>query len=873
MGTVEVLTYASFSGRDGAGGWKVGQRGSGLSDDEVAALVEQIPTRLDAVEAIPRYPSAEEIRVMQRRMKWSRAPWPGEDRVFWFSSPAGEDSTGRAGNVFTQVHVFRGGLAGAPGGVRLPSDLLFSGALKFPFGAREVDATVVSGDAPPPGPLADPEVLWPWIFADEEVDRRAVLGAILDGLAAGLQVAVACPKDHAAMWIAAVCMSMSPAAAADLGWSTFDRAKTLDLARSRGIALACIPVGDAGEAAAARAGDVLVVRTDSAPATGVYGGAPTVVDGVAVPVSEWSELRNYLFLTASEAIDFSRRVSSGETVVADGGDPAWQMAAAVAADPDSRAAARAPLRGLLAKTGGRPGNVGELFDAVVVDDLLGFRMDGLRDDPVGALPALDAVVASGRDADDAFVEQVLDALERGGVDELVVGGAWLLRDRLPEPSRAMQKLLCQVTATSSALHEAISSGRGLPVDVARWLGVPVLCAELLAGARDAAPEEFRAPVWEGDLIGAWILGALSDGGAAAHPPSPRAKVFGLNSLVESLDDGARGLVPTIRDVLRELDGYPEQRLLAEGPWRPYLEGTDAAPAPHPAGPVPHADPSAWERAEGSGSAWDRPVDSAWTDDVESPRDSAADRAWDESDWDSAAEPTPRRGGEHPYAEWPAPAGTSPDPLAASPDSAGADLAAARVRPMPPRLLRYLADEPALGVDRELVQWLGARDESEVWGRLGEVALMAPDPALPDLDAAKRSVFAVAIAQGLLYGWQWPLLGLPWWVTEGMSPEEADDIVRSAFGITAGAADFTAASLHRQVAGDAPPGLRYLLQRVLATVDRAAPSQPTHLIRESRTIGRKQSLFKRGHRSNVWGGPADEPHGSGNPNRSEQTNQE
>ena len=71
MSAVELLTYASFAVPGGRGGWGVGQRGRGLTDEEVRKLTEQVPTRIDGTTPVPQYPSADDISGLQRRMALS----------------------------------------------------------------------------------------------------------------------------------------------------------------------------------------------------------------------------------------------------------------------------------------------------------------------------------------------------------------------------------------------------------------------------------------------------------------------------------------------------------------------------------------------------------------------------------------------------------------------------------------------------------------------------------------------------------------------------------------------------------------------------------------------------------------------------------
>ena len=239
------LTYASFS-KDGRGGWQVGEV-DGLSQQEVDALVAWTPTRIDSGEAVPKYPSNEEIAAFTRRTAWLDAPWGHGDKVLFYSTPAGEDSSGRSGNVFSQVYVFRAEQIGRS----RPSDLLNSPDFAQPFGAVAVNSAprLAPVNAVTPGPFAAAETIANWLFDDQVgQQRRRTLVAINDALHENRQVVLCTEPADAAVWIAAVCATLSPLNAAHFRWSTLERARNLDQAATKGIDLACVPTGDYTEA-------------------------------------------------------------------------------------------------------------------------------------------------------------------------------------------------------------------------------------------------------------------------------------------------------------------------------------------------------------------------------------------------------------------------------------------------------------------------------------------------------------------------------------------------------------------------------------------------------------------------------------------------
>lgn len=814
MGPVDLLTYASFAVPGGRGGWSVGQRSARLTDEEVRKLTEQVPTRIDATVPVPQYPSADDLGRLQRRMAWTPAPWPGDDRVFWFSSPAGEDATGRAGNVFTQAHVFRGGTDDLPSS--WPSDLLFSPSLRIPFGSREVNATTVSEEVPQPGPLADPSQLWPWIFADGEVDRRAVLGAILDGCASGRMVAVACPPGDAAMWVAAACLVQSPASARDFFWSTFERGRSLATARARGITLACIPVDDAGEAS--ELSGVMVIRADETPTTGVYGGASTIVGGASVPVSEWSALLAFLFLSSSEAISFSTAVRTGAVTATVGGDPAWQLAAAAAADPELRSAAREPLAGLLAEPDAAPANLGEVLSGhtagALADEIAGASGNGPA--PMAALAVL---ASAGLFDDPGREEKMLESFEQQGIGAAIIRGGSEILGIPVDSDGPLSRMLRQIVATDPGLHRAIADGIGVPVEASRWLGVPQMAAKFLETMRGTPPAEFKAPVWEGDLIGAWVLGAMSDlegtparpgggvgagdsgvatgwttddwaapsngpdgvedhapadnpwsvpgsipGGAPADDgPSAEMRAFGLNSLVESMGEEASTLSQLVDRELSRMTG-PERALLAEGPWRPHLDALAA-------------ERKARKDAEERGAR-------------------ERDRRRREEEARALAA---RREEERKRAE----------EAAAAQRPRAHELVPAHVRYFDPHLIAEITGHAGLGLRRATESTFGLGKGDQAWSVLGEILLMAQRNDLPDMNAVRRAVFASAMAEALSEKWYPDTRGLPWWMVDDMTDADWHGIRDDAIALVRGSEEYRNGFLTEPGGGEPPKEARRL----------------------------------------------------------------
>ena len=173
---------------------------------------------------------------------------PGAD-AYWHAVPAGVDSSGRPGNVFTHVLLDR--MPDTPRPPLRPGDLLRSPVWLRPYGEEQVlDATVAG--------LPDP----PW--SDPVIDRTAVLGfladrvmlhggtlrGLLDAVHAAMQpqgptvvLGVVDPAD-ADRWVAAVGHLMSPGTSRRLYFSTAERVGGLGAARSAGLHLIVVPAAE-----------------------------------------------------------------------------------------------------------------------------------------------------------------------------------------------------------------------------------------------------------------------------------------------------------------------------------------------------------------------------------------------------------------------------------------------------------------------------------------------------------------------------------------------------------------------------------------------------------------------------------------------------
>ncbi|MDO5285252.1 MAG: hypothetical protein Q4G45_00290 [Actinomycetia bacterium] len=310
------LTYASFDARGAArGGWQV-KEAVGLPPEVTPEqVVDRVVTTLDPGVPIPAYPTAEERRLLPRRVLFAHlAGHP----AWWSSVPAGPDASGRQGNVFTHVVV------GA--GPSRPAALVASSDWLAPFGAAEVAAASV-GQPPAPVDL----VARAQYFLDHGPGwPLGTLGVLADAVAAALQdgpvVAVLTESTaEAAEWVGALSLCCSPRTSATISFATLERAATAATWALDGLTLVFLPRLDA-EAARGLPnvvvidplGDVVVAEPGAYHETGT---------GQTVPATEWSALLMDQLGTTSELV---RVVDELDWIAAQVGDddlsPVWPLA-------------------------------------------------------------------------------------------------------------------------------------------------------------------------------------------------------------------------------------------------------------------------------------------------------------------------------------------------------------------------------------------------------------------------------------------------------------------------------------------------------------------------------------------------------------------
>lgn len=264
------FSYASFSPRDGRpGGWSVGHSVGDLEPMWTDELIALIPTQIADPVTLSSFPDKTDLARRLRRFAWLPAPWePVDTGVFFASSPAGQDNSGRPGNVFTYVHV------SDPG--ELPQhyavSLMFSSSVPAPYGKRKVDDAVLpilgpgtagAGESPltdtvveaflagAPSEAADGPGSLPTEFSrvtapQGPASRPEVLGVLVQLVMNAQPVVLFTDPVEGPLWVAALAQAL-PETLPDghsFTWSTYERASSVAKILALGTSLVVVPPGD-----------------------------------------------------------------------------------------------------------------------------------------------------------------------------------------------------------------------------------------------------------------------------------------------------------------------------------------------------------------------------------------------------------------------------------------------------------------------------------------------------------------------------------------------------------------------------------------------------------------------------------------------------
>ncbi|WP_027019792.1 hypothetical protein [Corynebacterium sputi] len=616
MTGTSMFTYASFSRAGATGGWSVGERAGDLTDAELRSLIEWVPTRLDSADPVPKYASAQEIKALPKRIAWSLAPW-GTDHVLWTSAPAGEDSTGRAGNVFSRVWVFRA--SGTHTSGINPAGFLDSPSVQFPFGAREVNATLSSpgtAQVPVPGQAADVSAVWDRLQEVEDIDLQSLLIGLLDGVEAGRFVVLAGDRHRAGLLIAAMCAVSTPEGATDLTWSTMERARSLRRAHEHGYRVVNVPGYDLNEAR--EFPGALVIDLTREPEIGTYRGTPTRTSTDEIPASAWSALVQLWAYTRHESRDPDLIPATPERP--------WSVAIPVIRERQLQQEASDALLELFSRDD-VPINLSALLTK---DDLRAFLQDVLSaaasdSRPVQTVNRLDVLAKTGALPAQA-TDTVVPALLQAGLADLVLHDPISLANSTRIPEQAVRTMIGKLLTESPSFADLLRSGDGMAPELSDWLGLKDLASTRIAENTSSAPMDFCCHGREAALMAAMALGEISGATTADEPvddnpwgdsepvhrtnhevegwggdpaddwgsldqPAEAAPLqesranrlaipgitvaFGLNSLQSLIPEPSERLADIIRsavDYLRQEDRH----LLTEGPWHWLFDTPDAS---------------------------------------------------------------------------------------------------------------------------------------------------------------------------------------------------------------------------------------------------------------------------------------------------------
>lgn len=224
-----AFNYAAFPAADGKkAGWRIGQMVGNFEDIDVNDLVQFIPTSLASERQLPRYASAADKLEFIHRTAWMQF------RDHWLlvhSAPAGKDASGRTGNVYSTVHIFKH----PDRQLVWPCEIMGAQELAEPYNA-EINSARVENLQLTPRPVDDPRFsaapgqVFANLFSRREGKAPvslATLAYVLDSVATGTPVSVAADSTRAHLWIAALNFCSAPNRARNLTFSTHETAATL----------------------------------------------------------------------------------------------------------------------------------------------------------------------------------------------------------------------------------------------------------------------------------------------------------------------------------------------------------------------------------------------------------------------------------------------------------------------------------------------------------------------------------------------------------------------------------------------------------------------------------------------------------------------
>lgn len=239
-------TYASFSNERGSGGWKVGAS-LGLKPEEEQAFVSLAPTQLDTLEVVDEFMSSKGIEALPHRFAYLPGEAANGSAIYVQSVPAGKDSTGRPGNVFSVGTIDRNTAQPLSGGN--PIERYDSPDFPTPFRSSQVNAVKLDPALNEPRPNPSGMVDNAWMIVGRV--QRHVLYALQDSIAKRetLTVLVTDKLKSGHLLLTALSSTLPPQVCREvLSFSTYERAQSLSVDKWLSVPAAVVMVPKADEA-------------------------------------------------------------------------------------------------------------------------------------------------------------------------------------------------------------------------------------------------------------------------------------------------------------------------------------------------------------------------------------------------------------------------------------------------------------------------------------------------------------------------------------------------------------------------------------------------------------------------------------------------
>ena len=304
------FSYASFSASENRpGGWSVGGSTGDIADVDTAKIVRLIPTNIDDGPALTTFPDRTELAQRTRRFAWLRVPGqPEQARVFLSSAAAGQDATGRPGNVFTIALVSTDESLSPVE----TTTLMYSPSIPAPFGKRRVDdAPVPTQDEIEAGTLLNDAVVTAFLRKDPSdleqdvalpvefgkvrdltgtMSRSYLASALAARISEGRQVVLLTDVAEGPLWVAALARELPDTH--PFTWSTYERATSVDELLALETSFCVVPLDDQEQLSASPGVDIVSAAdgtVTSTPGTRTAGTAGTGTEPASpAPTSGWN---------------------------------------------------------------------------------------------------------------------------------------------------------------------------------------------------------------------------------------------------------------------------------------------------------------------------------------------------------------------------------------------------------------------------------------------------------------------------------------------------------------------------------------------------------------------------------------------------------